>query len=117
MLHNHDMLFCHIRNHTITHSGQKCNIKNEKGGEKMELVIPTMLTVDEASERTRLSSWYLRKLCKEGKIVHVMNGVKPLINLEKLVEFLNTGYCLQTENNTEKEIKNDENVEMEENNE
>ncbi len=53
--------------------------------------IPTMLTVREAAKKTGISERYLRQLCREDKIVYVQCGVKSLINLEKLIEFLNQG--------------------------
>ena len=51
--------------------------------------IPTMLTINEASEKTGMSYALLRKLCLENRIVHIRSGRKYLINLEKLVDFLN----------------------------
>lgn len=53
--------------------------------------IPTMETLKTASELTGLSYDYLRKLCLQGKIVYVRAGSKYLINMEKLVDFLNRG--------------------------
>ena len=53
--------------------------------------IPTMITIKEASSRTGLSYDYIRKLCLRGKIIYIKAGSKFLINLDKLVEFLNTG--------------------------
>lgn len=55
----------------------------------MELKIPTMLTLAEASKQTGLSYDYLRKLCLSGQIIHIRAGSKYLINLEKLIQFLN----------------------------
>lgn len=55
------------------------------------IACPTMLGLTEASKRTGLSYDYLRKLCLQNKIVYVRAGVRYLINLEKLVEFLNQG--------------------------
>lgn len=55
----------------------------------MELVVPTMKTLREASELTGISYDCLRKLCLQKKIVHVRAGKKYLINLEKLVDYLN----------------------------
>lgn len=54
-----------------------------------EMSIPTMLTLREASEKTGLSYDCLRKLCLGNKIVYMRAGAKYLINLEKLVEFMN----------------------------
>lgn len=55
----------------------------------VDVKIPTMVGIKEASERTGLSYDFLRKLCLQGKIVHVRAGCRFLINLEKLVLFLN----------------------------
>lgn len=60
------------------------------------MTIPTMVTIKEAAGQTGLSYDYLRKLCLQKKIVHVRAGCKILINLDKLVEYLNTG---ETEKN------------------
>lgn len=57
----------------------------------MELKIPTMVTLAEASKQTGLSYDYLRKLCLTGQITHIRAGKKYLINLEKLVDYLNRG--------------------------
>lgn len=54
-------------------------------------MVPTMLTLQEASSRTGVSYDWLRKLCIQGKIVHIRCGNKYLVNLEKLVDYLNTG--------------------------
>ncbi|MCI8319073.1 MAG: excisionase family DNA-binding protein [Lachnospiraceae bacterium] len=54
--------------------------------------IPTMITIKEASSQTGLSYEYIRKLCLMGKIVYVRAGRrKILVNMEKLVDFLNKG--------------------------
>lgn len=58
-------------------------------GENMS--IPTMYTIDAARRATGLSYDYIRKLCLAGKIVYVRAGTKYLINMEKLIEYLNAG--------------------------
>lgn len=56
------------------------------------MTIPTMITIKEASSQTGLSYEYIRKLCLMGKIVYVRAGRrKILVNMEKLVDFLNKG--------------------------
>ncbi len=55
------------------------------------IICPTMVGLAEASKRTGVSYDYLRKLCLQNKIVHIRAGVRYLINLEKLVEYLNSG--------------------------
>lgn len=56
-----------------------------------DLKIPTMLTISEASEITKLSEYRIRQLCITNQIVHIRAGSKYLINLDKLVEYLNRG--------------------------
>ena len=56
-----------------------------------EMTIPTMITIKEAAEKTGISYSRIRTLCLEGKIVHIKAGRRFLINLEKLIEYLNTG--------------------------
>lgn len=53
------------------------------------MTIPTMVTIKEAAEKTGLSYYFIRKLCLEKKVVHIMAGRKVLINHEKLINFLN----------------------------
>ena len=55
------------------------------------IVIPTMVPPAKAAELTGLAVDHIRGLCRMGKIVHVKAGNKFLINLEKLVEYLNNG--------------------------
>lgn len=54
------------------------------------MIVPTMVSLKEASRQTGLSYDYLRKMCITGQVVHVRAGHKILVNLEKLIEFLNT---------------------------
>ena len=53
--------------------------------------IPTMYTINAAKQATGLSYDYIRKLCLANKIVYVRAGNKYLVNMEKLIEFLNSG--------------------------
>ena len=55
------------------------------------LKLPRMATVNEASEITGLAKHYVRQLALQGKIRHVRAGKKILINIDKLIEFLNNG--------------------------
>lgn len=63
----------------------------QEAAEAVPLTPPTMLTLKQAATQTGLSESYLRRLCLEKKIVHVKAGVKYLINLERLIEYLNGG--------------------------
>ncbi len=53
--------------------------------------IPTMLTLKQAAKATGLAHHYIRQLCIQGRITHVRAGKKYLVNLERLIEFLNIG--------------------------
>lgn len=61
------------------------------------MTIPTMVTIKTAAGQTGLSYDYIRKLCLQRKIVYVRAGCKYLINLEKLVEYLNQGEVMDRE--------------------
>ena len=61
----------------------------ERDRREQGMTIPTMVTIKQAAEKTGLSYYYIRKLCLEKKVVHIMAGRKVLINEEKLVNFLN----------------------------
>ena len=54
-------------------------------------LIPEMVPLKEASSRTGISYDWLRKLCLQGKIVHIRAGSKYLVNFGKLIDYLNTG--------------------------
>ncbi|MCI9657196.1 MAG: excisionase family DNA-binding protein [Lachnospiraceae bacterium] len=56
-----------------------------------EKQIPEMLTIKEAAGRTGLSYDFIRKLCLQGKIVFVRTGSNYLVNMGKLVDYLNNG--------------------------
>ena len=51
--------------------------------------VPTMLGLREAAEQTGLSYDYIRKLCLQGEITYIRAGSRFLINMEKLIEYLN----------------------------
>lgn len=50
-----------------------------------------MVTLKDASSRTGVSYDWLRKMCINGKIVHIRAGNKYLLNWDRLVDYLNTG--------------------------
>lgn len=53
--------------------------------------IPRMRTIKEAAAELGIPYHTIRQWCLEKKIIHIMAGNKYLVNLDKLVEFLNTG--------------------------
>lgn len=54
-------------------------------------VIPKMLTINETAKQTGLPAYFIRQCVLQGKIKYIKAGKKYLINLDKLVEFLNDG--------------------------
>ena len=53
--------------------------------------MPTMVTMNKASEMTGIPYSAIRRWIKRGEFTYyVMVGTKYLINLERFVEFLNT---------------------------
>lgn len=54
-------------------------------------LVPRMATINEAAELTGLAKHYLRQLALQGKVSNVRAGKKILINVEKLIDFLNIG--------------------------
>lgn len=65
------------------------NTKNINDG--IREMIPCMLSIKEASLRTGVSQSFVRRLCKDNKIVYVKSGKKYLINYNKFIDFLNAG--------------------------
>ena len=56
-----------------------------------DLKIPIMKTVNEVAQITGLSKYQVRKLIFNNKVKFVKSGVKVLINLYSLIDYLNTG--------------------------
>lgn len=54
-------------------------------------MIPEMVTINECSVRTGVSYDWIRKMCIQGRIVHIRCGTKYLINFGKFLDYLNTG--------------------------
>lgn len=57
----------------------------------MNIQVPKMRTIRETASETGLAYNYIRNLCLQNKIVYVRAGNKYLINIDKLIEYLNTG--------------------------
>ena len=74
--------------------GVKIPQSNERGDDEMtEPNVPTMITVDEAAKLTGLPAYLIRKLCYEGKVVHLRvgdKGTKVFVNRDRLIDYLNS---------------------------
>lgn len=55
--------------------------------------MPKMRTIQMAAKETGVSAYLVRKLVKEQKIVFVQSGCKSYVNLDSLIDYLNTGDC------------------------
>lgn len=56
-----------------------------------DIQIPKMLTIEQAAKLTGITKYRLRELCKQRKIVCILCGNKYLINLDRLIDYLNRG--------------------------
>jgi len=68
--------------------------------------IPQMVTIAEAARITGLAKHFIRQLCLTNKIVFVKAGNRYLINLDRLIDFLNDPpkNALETEQSIIKKI-------------
>lgn len=52
--------------------------------------IPKLLSLNKASQETKLPTYTIRRWYLEGRIVGIRSGKKIYVNLEKLIDYLNT---------------------------
>ncbi len=62
-----------------------------KGNERNTNILPEMLSISQAVERTNLSYEYLRFLCYSGKVNHIKCGRKYMIDSGSLAEYIKRG--------------------------
>lgn len=55
--------------------------------------LPRMRTIEKAAAEVKLSEYFVRKLVKEEKIIFVKSGRRSYVNLDSLINYLNTGDC------------------------
>lgn len=55
------------------------------------LTVPDMMQIRPAAKATGLPEHLLRTLVKENRIIHIKVGQKVLINIPKLIDYLNVG--------------------------
>lgn len=51
--------------------------------------IPQMVTIKEAAQKTSVSEYAIRKMCRNNEIVFTKSGTKYLINFNLFIDFLN----------------------------
>lgn len=54
-------------------------------------LIPEIKTISEASKIVGLTKYHVRKLVLQDKIKYVRSGVKYLVNVDSLINYLNNG--------------------------
>lgn len=63
----------------------------EKGVAKIRTIQQCIDTIKASDPDTAITEWYIRQLCKEGKIAAYSSGNKFLVNLDSLLAYLNRG--------------------------
>ena len=68
-------------------------ILKEQKGEQVQnrTLIPEIKTISEASKIVGLTKYHVRKLVLQDKIKYVRSGVKYLLNVDSLINYLNNG--------------------------
>ena len=68
-------------------------ILKEQKGEQVQnrTLIPEIKTISEASKIVGLTKYHVRKLVLQDKIKYVRSGVKYLVNVDSLINYLNNG--------------------------
>ena len=72
-------------NNTITLPEQEFNFI------KSDVHIPRMVPLQTLADESGISYKALWLMCNQNKIVHIKSGNKFLVNVDKFVEYLNTG--------------------------
>ena len=58
---------------------------------QQQFIIPRLKTISEASKIVGLAKYHIRKLVLQGKVKFVRSGVKYLLNMDSLINYLNNG--------------------------
>lgn len=71
-------------------------VKNNVAEQEFNIIvsdvhIPRMVPIQTLSDEIGISYKTIWQWCKQNKIVYVKSGAKYLVNVDKFVEFLNTG--------------------------
>ncbi len=84
--------------------------------ESLKFKMPRLATIEEtvsflnesakeANVKNCLTAYRLRQLALSNEIVHIRAGKKILINIDKLIEFLNNGKIYKYEENSDSKYK------------
>lgn len=71
-----------------------------------EIQIPKMLSIAQTAKVIGLAKHYVRQLVLQGKVKYIRSGVKYLLNLDSLINYLNNGDDAKvTVSNSSRKIK------------
>ena len=56
---------------------------------RMRTIRQCVLELKQLDPDTAVSEWFIRCLCKDGKVKHFMTGTKVLVNFDDLIQYLN----------------------------
>ena len=71
-----------------------------------EIQIPKMLSIAQTAKVIGLAKHYVRQLVLQGKVKYIRSGVKYLLNLDSLINYLNNGDNAKvTVSNSSRKIK------------
>lgn len=82
----------HIKTHSRSNRSIQANFRPFMKGEyTVRIKTPTFVSIREAAITCGLPYKTILGLCHAEKIIYFKSGKRYLINLDKLIEFLNTG--------------------------
>lgn len=71
-----------------------------------EIQIPKMLSIAQTAKVIGLAKHYDRQLVLQGKVKYIRSGVKYLLNLDSLINYLNNGDdATVSDSNSSRKIK------------
>ena len=80
------------RHNQIMEEAERQIAISKKNLESLDRAIPRMVTIKEAAKTGILPEHCLRKMVKQNEIPYVMAGTRCLINLDKLIDYLESGW-------------------------
>ncbi len=67
-------------------------MQSKNGIARFRTIRQCLETIKNLDPDTAITEWYIRQLCKNGKIICNGSGNKFLVCLDSLLEFLNHGF-------------------------
>ena len=57
---------------------------------RMKTIKQSFEEIKKLDPETAISQWFIRSLCKQGKVKHFMTGTKVLVNFDHLLDYINS---------------------------